>query len=441
MRRRPPPAFAFPTPVWERPLRTLGRAERALRALLRHPAARRRWPGLEDLGRLAPQRPRARDAPSPPLPGLQPPVVYLPALPWSYRFQRPQQLAGALAAAGHPVLYVDGFQRTWLQPRHSLRVTGSGVSVLEMRLPGRPDLYRGYLSEPAAERAAATLAAGLRRRPCLLLAQLPAWAPLAAALRRRIGAPLIYDRIDLHAGFPGATEQVAGDEARLFADADLVTASSRGLAAGSEAAKGPVHLLRNGVDLGDFTLAPCRRGDAVRAGLVGSLDFRIDADALARTARALPSWRFELAGEVAAPAVQGLAELPNVELHGEIPYRRLPDFLSRLDLGLIPYRDLPLTRCIDPVKLYEMLAVGLPVVAHRLPELERLAEPFIYLYQTHEELAVQLRRAHAEDSEELRRRRRRIAADNTWQARARTLLAAVSALSGENSPPPRPPGG
>src|SRR5436190_22153019 len=49
-------------------------------------------------------------------PASGPPVVYLGALPWSYRFQRPQQLARSLAER-HPVLYVEAFDRSPFIPR------------------------------------------------------------------------------------------------------------------------------------------------------------------------------------------------------------------------------------------------------------------------------------------------------------------------------------
>ena len=117
---------------------------------------------------------------------------------------------------------------------------------------------------------------------------------------------------------------------------------------------------------------------------------------MAAAARAFPDWRFRLAGKVEDPEVAALAGLPNLETVGEIPFADVAGFLAGLDVALVPFRDLPLTRAVDPVKLYEALAMGLPVVARRLPETERWAEPLVYLYDGPDDFVRQVRRAIAE---------------------------------------------
>jgi glycosyltransferase involved in cell wall biosynthesis len=98
-------------------------------------------------------------------------------------------------------------------------------------------------------------------------------------------------------------------------------------------------------------------------------------------------------------------------------------------VALVPFRDLPLTRAVDPVKLYEALAMGLPVVARRLPETERWSEPLVYLYDDPEGFVRQLRRAVAEASPEIARERRRVAEGESWDRRAGALLESVRTLA------------
>ena len=120
-----------------------GEVERLARAALRHLRSGR----LAGAGRALPRRhgpgaARPWRRPLAEAPPAGPPILYLPAVSWSYRFQRPQHLALALARAGHPVLYVDGFLRSRLLPaRHILHTQGE-LHVLRMRVPGRPDPYR-----------------------------------------------------------------------------------------------------------------------------------------------------------------------------------------------------------------------------------------------------------------------------------------------------------
>ncbi|HKI06222.1 MAG TPA: glycosyltransferase [Thermoanaerobaculia bacterium] len=424
-------AFFYPARRHDRALSTAGHIERLARAALRHLRTGR-------LGRIAGALPRLSQpsctAVTEALAGQLPtgaPILYLPAVSWNYRFQRPQHLALALARAGHPVLYVDGFLRSRILPaRHLLHAQG-GLHVLRMRVPGRPDPYRQPLDHRAAAAMAETILAGLRHeRPLMVLVQLPFWAELGRELARRLGVPLVYDRIDLHVGFPGVpARRIESVEARLIREADLVCATAGALAERPHQVSPRVLRLPNGVDLAAFpTPAAVRQGQdgGARVGYVGALGPWFDVEAVQEAARALPDWRFRLAGQVEDPEVAALASLPNLETIGEIPFADVPGFLSGLDVALVPFRDLPLTRAVDPVKLYEALAMGLPVVARRLPETERWAEPLVYLYDDPTSFVRQVKRAVAERTPELALERRRAAEGESWDRRAAELLGAVA---------------
>src|SRR5207244_1989459 len=60
-------------------------------------------------------------------------------------------------------------------------------------------------------------------------------------------------------------------------------------------------------------------------------------------------------------------------LMGPRPYAALPGYLAAMDVGLIPFKRNQLTYHADPIKAYEYLAAGLPVVATDLPALRRVA--------------------------------------------------------------------
>jgi glycosyltransferase involved in cell wall biosynthesis len=428
-------AFFYPERPHDRALTVAGEAERLARAAVRHLRA-----GRLGLARVLPRPALARtsaDAADEMTSALAashptgPPVLYLPAVSWSYRFQRPQHLALALARAGHPVLYVDGFLRSRLLPARHVLHTQGGLHVLRMRVPGRPDPYREPLDRRTAALMTETILAGLRHeRPLMVLVQLPFWTELGRELARRLDIPLVYDRIDLHVGFPGVPERIETVEARLIREADLVCATAGLLAERPREVSPQVLLLPNGVDLAAFPAPAAVRqpGSPVAVGYVGALGPWFDVEAVEAAARAFPDWRFRLAGQVEDPEVAALAGLPNLETVGEIPFADVPSFLAGLDVALVPFRDLPLTRAVDPVKLYEALAMGLPVVARRLPETERWAEPLVYLYDDPAGFVRQVRRAVEQQSPELARERRRVAEGESWDRRADALLRAVGGL-------------
>src|SRR5689334_11673735 len=96
--------FSYPARLHDRVLTAAGEVEELARAAVRHLRSGGRLgsaaalPGRYGHAEVA-SRALPEDAPT------GPPILYLPAVSWSYRFQRPQHLALALARAGHPVLY------------------------------------------------------------------------------------------------------------------------------------------------------------------------------------------------------------------------------------------------------------------------------------------------------------------------------------------------
>ena len=261
----------------------------------------------------------------------------------------------------------------------------------------------------------------------MVLAQLPFWMPVALRLRELLGVPLVYDRIDLHLGFPGVSPAVERLERAMIAAADLVVASSPVLLAGCDGAAARCALVANAVDLEHFQHFPKasrRFGPPVSVGYVGALGPWFDAEAVGALAASRPQWQVRLAGRVESPAVRALGRHENVELLGEIPYGQVPELLAGLRALLIPFLDLPLTRAVDPVKLYEGLAAGLPVVSTRLPAVEAWREPSVYAYDGGGLLAA-VERALAEDSPAAAAARRAAVSGETWAARAAALLRLV----------------
>jgi hypothetical protein len=107
----------------------------------------------------------------------------------------------------------------------------------------------------------------------------------------------------------------------------------------------------------------------------------------------------------------------------------LPDYLGHFACGHIPFDRTPLTLNVNPVKLYEYLAGGVPVVATPLPELEafrdvcRLADdPGEYLEMVREEVAS--------DSKEKRELRSERVADESWDSRVKDYCLLIRGLTG-----------
>ena len=91
---------------------------------------------------------------------------------------------------------------------------------------------------------------------------------------------------------------------------------------------------------------------------------RLDVDLVRRVARARPEWTVILAGPLACPPtlLEPLRELANVILAGPLPYEEAAVLVAQADVCLLPHKEDALTRSLDPIKLYDYLATGRPIV-------------------------------------------------------------------------------
>ena len=119
-----------------------------------------------------------------------------------------------------------------------------------------------------------------------------------------------------------------------------------------------------------------------------------------------------------------MSGLPNICLVGEQPYSSLPEWLAQWDVCVIPFKITPLTAATDPVKVYEMLAAGRPIVATPMDELADLANRgLVRLAATAKDMIAQLQASCAEDDDTRRAERRRFAAETAGPIAERTWYA------------------
>jgi GT2 family glycosyltransferase len=361
----------------------------------------------------------------------RPDVVVLPVIAWSYRRQRPQQLAEALARRGRRVFYgsVEGEG----EPAEPTGVA-PGVTLLPIAGVRREDPADRRLDGPSLDRALEALAQARDRfeiHEAAVLVQSPFWAPLAGVLSRRFGWKVVYDCLDEHAAFPANRRDVlASAEAELVAAADLVLATSGPLLERLRKVRPDARLLGNAADAGIFGALVDPAPDPARltVGYAGAVDDWFDDELIAEAARLRPGWRFEIAGGLEGRSRDASRFPANVVFLGERPFREIPQVRSRFDVEVIPFRLTPLTHATDPVKLYEALAAGRGVVATRMLALAPLAERGLVRFAgSAPELVRELEAAASAGPEEVAARRV-FAGENTWNARAEELSRQLSAL-------------
>ena len=358
-------------------------------------------------------------------------LIFLPVIPWLYRWQRPQQLASALARRGRRVFY-----GTLLGPGEPSEPVAAETGAILLPVPGirwedPPD--RRLVGRPLREAQEAFTR--YRERFGLdhaaTVAQTPYWEPLAIQLRRRFGWKVVFDCLDEYAAFSTNREAVLQESGeRLAASADLVVASARPLLEKVSRRNANARLLPNACDYDFFAQVGPRPASAggLRIGYFGALEEWFDTELLIQLARRRPDWTFDLVGEPDPRVREALSGPPNVVLRGERPYRELPAYLETFDVVIVPLRLTRLTRAVDPVKFYEAAAAGRPVVATPMPALEPFAaRGLVRLAAT----AADFEREIEAAAVEARRTApilRAFARENTWDARAKDLETMVEEL-------------
>jgi glycosyltransferase involved in cell wall biosynthesis len=248
----------------------------------------------------------------------------------------------------------------------------------------------------------------------------------------------VYHCVDDYAGNPGVNaDLLKRREAALASKVSLCIATSRPLARQLQAVGGRVHLAPNVGEVERFAAAPSRlpaemdRLPRPRVGYLGNISrYKIDLELLVDVARSRPDWSFVLVGPTGAgdPAtsVAELRRLSNIHLLGPCSAAAAPGYVHALDVALIPFRRSPVTDCSLPLKTFEYLAAGKPVVATPIAALREEPLDDVILYaESPETFTRAIETALGTDDDAHVQRRRRLAATYDWNQRMPELEEAV----------------
>lgn len=225
-------------------------------------------------------------------------------------------------------------------------------------------------------------------------------------------------------------------ERRLVGRADLVIASAPALAERMRPLSVNVLYAPNVADTRTFAAA-LEPGpiDAALAALpeprivfVGAIaENKLDFELIAGAAAARRDWTWALVGPVGLgypqTDISPVEVQPNVHFLGPRAHADLPAFLRGAAAGVIPYRHSRLTASVFPMKVYEYLAAGLPVVATGLPSLRGVED--VALVDGVEQMLDAIEQALADDSPERRRARSAAALGHSWEARLAEIGVAL----------------
>ena len=375
-------------------------------------------------------------------------VVY-GSVPWDTPWLTEQNLAAALAEH-RPVLYVEP-PITPLTPfryglgRDSPRLARA-LARRGLRRSGRTTLFRPLTLPPRSHPRARALARPLLRRQLAravadagLRRPVAVWGhanmPLHGAAGELLSVALVKDWIEAGGELVGQEAgEIAASRRALWDRADLICATSTELVRTLERLGHPARLLRHGfhADLADAydDDPPPEYRDLPRPllGYAGRIDGRLDFDALGAVADRFRGGSVVLVGPVSPRAPQEevarLAQRPNVHLLGVRTRERLPAYLAALDCSLLPYRPGEWSRHGSPLKLWDYLYAGPPIVGAGYLALREYPPPLVRFVAEADAFAAAVDAALRADRG--RDERRAFALANSWADRARELERLVA---------------
>ncbi|MBI5035636.1 MAG: glycosyltransferase [Chloroflexi bacterium] len=355
----------------------------------------------------------------------------------------------ARLANNNQVLFVDTIGGRTPAPREfskivrRLRRIAGGVRIVRENLTVlSPFVLPIYGSERARELNTMLLAQQIRlalpkkSKPILWLF-LPSLVGLVGRFDEKL---VVYHCIDEHAANPNVpAQQVREWEARLLKIADLVFASSSTLYEAKRAFNPNTFYLPNVADTELFAQArdaslpiPDDLADFPHpmAGYVGNISaYKVNVDLLCEVAQRKLDMPFILIGPIGrgdpSTDVSKLRAQPNIVLLGDRPYQELPRYVKAFDICLIPYNQNESNRGSLPMKFFEYLGAGKPVVATALPTLAEFRD-FFYPVHNGDEFVHALDSALTEDAARVEARMQ-FARKYSWSARMQELGALINA--------------
>lgn len=323
---------------------------------------------------------------------------------------RGAQFANEFLSQGYAVVYIHKYPK---------------FEKKDLKLPIiHPNLFHFPLDEFALDRFVREYGSLISKEKIAAIVEFPLAEFLPVILRiKNLGGKVIYDLMDDWQTSLGENWYVPKNEEELIRASDILAGSAENLCAHLEKISGKnAVLVPNAVN--DRLFNPARKftrpGDLPNHGRVityiGALWGEwLDWDLLFHLAQTQPKVSFCVIGDYRHPRIDAPQ---NMHFLGLKPQVELPAYLAYTDVAIIPWKKCKITESTSPLKLYEYLAMGCPVVAPDLPPLRYI--PGVSLARDQQDFVDHVNRARRETVDQLAVSS--FINQNNWQSRTHQLL-------------------
>jgi glycosyltransferase involved in cell wall biosynthesis len=249
---------------------------------------------------------------------------------------------------------------------------------------------------------------------------------------------IIYHCVDDLSAVPGVDKKSFNiEEKRFLKIADIVFVTSKILEKKCSNFNTKTFYFPNVVDFKHFSKAQ-KKGDlphdlkkisAPRIVYMGALsEFKIDLKLLHKLIKVNQEYNFIFIGDEiegqANKILKKISAYSNAYFLGFKPYEQLPDYLRGMNIGLIPLKENNYTKSISPMKLFEYIASGLPVVTHKFKF--DIANSKKIIYSTSQENFIEAIKVLIIGGKLTYNESKQLVGKNTWEYRTKAMLALLN---------------
>ena len=371
-------------------------------------------------------------------------IVVFPIIAWGFRWQRPQHLLSGLAKKGYRIIYISkdfrhykttSDERKNISTHIEIKKLDENIYKLYLNSLTLVNIYTSSLDQHNVHWFILQLEYFLKKelevndQNLIYFVQFPNWLKVVQKIVHKLKGKIVFDCMDEHSGFSNVDKKIIEQEKELIKISDLVISSSNKLYNKNVLLNKNTIKIKNGTEFSFFNKQVKSESLQEYAnkpiiGYYGAIAEWFDIELMEFCARERPDYNFIFIGSTFSCDITNIKKLPNVYFLGEKPYSELPGYLWQFDVCTIPFQIIPLIEATNPVKFYEYISAGKPVVSTKLPELEEFQD-ICYLATSKKEFLGMLDQAvmekKRESNQHIRKKRIKLAAENSWDKRVELL--------------------
>lgn len=318
-------------------------------------------------------------------------IIYPSSVDFRWMFQRPQQLLIKMSLLGYECIFINSDIR--IKQEIDVEKINNNFLLVSKQYP----IDYKKLS-----------------RPIILFETYPPEHNANKLIPHDI---LIFDCLD----FPGEQfEHWRENFDSLSEEADIITCSSQGLYMMQKKHGKKVHIIKNGADYEYFKKAAVAPNNRIKkVGFIGALAPWIDYDLIDYIIKKNSDKEFVFIGEFYE--IEPNFNYSNAIFTGRKDYKELIEYMKDIDIFINPFKLTTMTNCVSPIKLYEYLSTGKPIVSTAILEVIALDRDYVYVAKSYEQFNRLLNMALKENSIFKKQDRQKYAYKNSWTFRAAEL--------------------